>query len=211
MNRFKDILSKQSSLYCFAESLSQCEKLLAGGSRIIQVRHKGADDQVLFNISKEMLKAVRQYEDALLIINDRVDLAIDINADGVHVGASDEPAAEVAARVPGHMIVGVSARTVPDALKAQEAGASYLGTGAVFPTQTKPDAKVIGIEGLKKIVEAVSIPVAAIGGITLENARDVMAAGARYCAVISGINDAPDITERVKGFLEIIDAGELKD
>ncbi len=144
---------------------------------------------------------VRTVEDALLIVNDRVEIAREVGADGIHVGQEDLDCREVVRRVPPAMIVGVSARTPDLARRAAAAGATYVGAGAVFATATKPEAEVIGLKGLSAVAASVEIPVVAIGGITLEAVRPVLAAGARYCAVISGINDAPDPALALARFL----------
>ena len=182
-----------TQVYCFADTAALCEKLLNVGARVIQLRDKSVDDKTFRNIAVQMLERVRRFEDALLIINDRVDIAIEIGADGVHVGPKDEDYKEVIRRVPDGIIVGVSARYPDIADTAARAGATYVGTGAVFATPTKPDATVIGLKGLRAVVERVTIPVVAIGGISAENIRQVISAGARYCGVISEINSAKDV------------------
>lgn len=197
------MLSKISCIYCFADNLLLCKKLLDAGAKIIQFRDKYADDNTFHQSAKEMLSLVRQYDDAVLIINDRVNIALDINADGIHIGQEDENFHKVLARVPDEMIVGVSADTVTQAIEAEQAGASYIGAGSVFPTPSKSDAKIIGINALCDIVKSVTIPVAAIGGITLKNIRQVMETGAHYFAMISEINGAEDISERLKELTEI--------
>lgn len=179
-------------IYCFADSIELCTELLQAGARVIQLRCKTAGDNHLRRLARQMLAQVRRREDAVLIINDRVDIAMEIGADGVHVGQQDEDCRSVVRRVPPEMIVGVSARYPEKALAAQKAGAAYVGTGSVAATATKPEAAVIGLEGLRAVVKAVDIPVVAIGGISRSNIRQVYATGARYCAVISGINRAPD-------------------
>lgn len=180
-------------IYCFADTVALCEQLLNAGARIIQLRNKSADDKTFRNIAAQMLARVRCFDDAVLIINDRVDIAVEINADGIHVGQKDEDLREVMRRVPDRMIVGVSARYPDLAEAAARIGATYVGTGAVFVTPTKPDATVIGLQGLRAVVERVAIPVVAIGGISEQNIRQVVAAGVRYCAVISEINHASNV------------------
>ncbi|MGE5258747.1 MAG: thiamine phosphate synthase [Hyphomicrobiales bacterium] len=189
----KDIfLHNPGRIYCFADSTVLCRTLLEAGARVIQLRHKTADDAAFRQIAAEMLALVRSFEDAVLIVNDRVDIALEMGADGVHVGQEDRDCREVVNRAPASMIVGVSARTAVLARAAGRAGATYVGAGAVFATSTKSEADVIGLPGLREVVAAVDIPVVAIGGIAAANLRTVLAAGVRYCAVISGINDAPD-------------------
>lgn len=190
-----------SRIYCFADSPDLCRRLLAAGGRIIQLRHKSASDAEFRDLALRMQALVRAREDALLIVNDRVDIALAIGADGVHVGQQDLDAREVVRHAPPGMVVGVSARTPEEARRAEAAGATYVGTGSIFPTATKDDAPVIGLEGLRRVVAAVRIPVVAIGGITQATAREVLAAGARFCAVISAVNRAPDPAEALRRLL----------
>jgi thiamine-phosphate pyrophosphorylase len=189
----KDIfLRSPGRIYCFADSAALCRRLLDAGARVIQLRHKTADDTAFKRIAAEMQALVRTFEDAVLIVNDRVDIALAIGADGIHVGQEDLDYREVVSRAPDTMIVGVSARTADLARTAASAGATYVGAGAVFATPTKPEADVIGLPGLREVIAAVGIPVVAIGGITAENLKMVLESGVRYCAIISAINDAPD-------------------
>jgi thiamine-phosphate pyrophosphorylase len=190
-------------IYCFADSAGLCSRLLEAGARVIQLRHKTADDLAFSRIAAEMQALVSTFEDAVLIVNDRVDIALDIAADGIHVGQEDLDYRQVVDRAPRSMIVGVSARTADLARAAEHAGATYIGAGAVFVTPTKPEADVIGLPGLQEVVAAVDIPVVAIGGITAENLTMVLEAGARYCAVISAVNDAPDPAAALHRLLEI--------
>ena len=194
-------LRAPARIYCFADTIALCRTLLEAGARVIQFRHKTADDAAFVNAAREMLDCVRSYDDAVLIVNDRVDIALDIGADGIHVGQEDRDYREVVRRVPASMIVGVSARYPHLARSAAAAGATYVGSGAVFATPTKPEAVVIGLTGLQAVVKAVDIPVVAIGGITQASLRPVLETGVRYCAVLSGINDAPDPAAALRRFL----------
>ncbi len=192
-------------LYCFADTLPLCDALLAAGARIIQLREKALEDAAFLRLAGQMADRVRRHPDAVFIVNDRVAAALAIGADGVHIGQEDADYRDVLQRVPPGMLVGVSVDTVDQALAAQAAGADYLGAGAVFATPTKKDVRVIGLHGLQRIAAAVRIPVAAIGGISLENIRQVDAAGARYFAIISQINQAGDIAGRLRAFRECLD------
>ena len=189
----KIFLSTPSRTYCFADTVDMARKLLEAGARIIQLRNKTADDSTFKHVAKEIQSLMRRYDDAVFIINDRVDIASEIGADGVHVGQEDEDFRTVGKRLPEDMIVGVSARFPHLAQAAESAGATYVGAGAVFPTPTKPEAAVIGVEGLRAVIETIRIPVVAIGGITAQNVREVFRTGVRYAAVISDINAAPDV------------------
>ena len=129
------------------------------------------------------------------VVNDNVDIAVRMNADGVHVGQSDMEAGDVRALIGPDKILGVSAQTVEQAILAEKRGADYLGVGAVFPTGSKDDAEEVSYETLKAICEAVSIPVVAIGGITINNTHELAGSGICGIAVISAIYGQKDIYE----------------
>ena len=139
------------------------------------------------------------------VVNDNVDIAKRMGADGVHVGQSDMEAGNVRALIGPDKILGVSAQTVEQAKLAEERGADYLGVGAVFPTGSKDDAEEVSFETLKEICEAVSIPVVAIGGITEGNTPELAGSGICGIAVISAIyaqKDIPEATKRLKAVTE---------
>ena len=149
-------------------------------------------------LAEEMQAMIRSYpEPATLIINDRAEIALDIAADGLHLGQSDSDYRRVIKAAPAEMIVGVSVHTATQAIEAQTAGATYVGAGAVFSTITKSDAQLIGLEELERIVAKTKIPVVAIGGIGYENIDQVVRAGAHYFAIISDINQSTDIPSRM--------------
>ena len=177
------------------------EMALKAGIRVIQFREKKMSTKQMFETAKRLRKLTEDY-DAILIINDRVDLALAVGADGVHVGQDDLPAEVVREIFDG--IVGVSAHTVEEAKRA-ERYADYLGVGPVFATKTKRDAKEpIGIEGLRRIVQAVNIPVVAIGSINRDNVLEVLKTGVAGVAVISAIAGARNPEEEAKKLLEIV-------
>jgi len=149
------------------------EQAIRGGVTIIQLREKQVSSGEFYELALRIRQVTRR-KNVPLIINDRLDIALAVDADGVHVGQEDLPAKVVRRLIGPDKILGVSAGTVEEALKAQKDGADYLGVGAAYPTPTKPESYAIGIEGIMKIKEAVGIPVVAIGGITRENAYDVM-------------------------------------
>ncbi len=210
MNLKDHFIHKLSGMYCFADTPELCDRLLQAGARIIQLREKKLDDQRFYELGRAMLDRVRRFEGAVLIVNDRVDVALKLEAHGIHIGQEDEHYRRVIQKAPPSMIVGVSVDNAEQAGIAESAGADYLGAGAVFSTATKADAPVIGIDGLRSIVNAVGIPVAAIGGITLKNLPRVIETGARYYAVISELNSAPDISLRYREFLEVIGRASLQ-
>ena len=146
----------------------QVEEALKGGATFIQLREKGMEHDEYLKEAIEIKELCKKYN-VPFVINDRVDIAIECDADGVHVGQKDMEAGEVRAKLGPDKIIGVSARTVEQALLAQKHGADYLGVGAVFSTSTKEDAKALDHKVLKDICEAVDIPAIAIGGISAEN------------------------------------------
>ena len=170
----------------------QVEDALAGGATCIQLREKELD-QAAFLAEAVELKALCGRYGVPLIVNDEVEVAVRSGADGVHIGQHDAAAAEVRRRIGPDMLLGVSAQTVEQAVKAERDGADYLGVGAVFSTGTKLDADDVSFETLKAICEAVSIPVGAIGGIKAENIADLAGSGIDGVAVVSAIFAAPDI------------------
>ena len=170
---------------------------IAGGADVIQFRDKEIPDAVFHAAALELCRICRA-QNIPLIINDRVDIAVAVDADGVHVGQGDLPAMQARVRI-GDRILGVSASTSDEARAACAAGADYLGVGPVFDAQgTKPDARPpIGLSGLAEICAAVGLPVMAIGGIHAANCRQVFAAGAASIAVVSAVVAAPDIIRAV--------------
>lgn len=170
----------------------QVEESLKGGATMIQLREKHLDHEHFLKEAKEIKELCRKYQVPFLI-NDDVDLAVEVDADGVHVGQHDMEAGEVRKKIGPNRILGVSAQTVEQALLAQQAGADYLGVGAVFPTGTKDDANAVSIQTLGEICRAVSIPVVAIGGIGQHNVMQLAGSGICGIAVVSAIYAQPDI------------------
>lgn len=179
---------------------SVVKESLEGGVTFLQLREKELDEEHFLEEARELQKLCREYQ-VPFVINDNVDIAVAINADGVHVGQSDMEAGDVRAKLGPDKIIGVTAKTVEQAVLAQERGADYLGVGAVFHTDSKADAKEISFDTLKDICKAVSIPVIAIGGITEENVKELAGTGICGVAVISAIYAQSDIkkaTESLK-------------
>ena len=170
---------------------------LDGGVTFLQLREKTLDEAHFLEEAKELQKLCKEYK-VPFIINDNVDIAVAMDADGVHVGQSDMEAGDVRAKLGPDKIIGVSAQTVEQALLAQERGADYLGVGAVFHTDSKADAADISHETLKAITEAVDIPVIAIGGISKENVSELSGTGICGIAVISAIFAEKDIKNATK-------------
>lgn len=169
-----------------ATLISQVEAALKGGATFIQLREKNLDDKAFYQEALEIQKLCKEYK-VPFVINDNVELAKKIGADGVHVGQSDMEALDVRKVLGDDKIIGVSAQTVEQAELAEKHGADYLGVGAVFPTGSKNDATEVSFETLQEICEHVHIPVIAIGGITRDNVVELRQSGICGIAVISAI------------------------
>ncbi|WFF74304.1 thiamine phosphate synthase [Proteiniclasticum sp. QWL-01] len=184
----------------------QVEAALKGGATFVQLREKELAESSYREEAGRIRDLCRSWR-VPFVINDNVELAAELDADGVHVGQSDLEA-EAARRILGpDKIIGVSVKTVEQALKAQAAGAAYLGVGAVFPTQSKQDADSITRDALTGITRAVEIPVVAIGGIQEHNIMELTGCGVHGVAVISALFAQPDIrlaTQRLKALVEQI-------
>ena len=176
---------------------SQVERALKGGATFIQLREKDLEEEVFFSEALELKELCKKYH-VPFVINDNVELAKKVNADGVHVGQSDMRVKEVRRILGKDKIIGVSAGNVEEALSAQEEGANYLGVGAVFHTGTKSDAGAVSHNVLKAICAAVNIPVVAIGGITKENVEELKESGIAGIAVVSAIFACENIEKGTK-------------
>lgn len=170
----------------------QVEAALKGGTTFVQLREKELDEEAFCEEALEIQKLCAKYH-VPFVLNDNVELAARINADGVHVGQSDMEAGDVRKKLGPDKIIGVSAQTVEQALLAQERGADYLGVGAVFPTGSKADAVEVEHHVVKEICDAVDIPVIAIGGISRDNVMELKGTGICGIAVISAIFAQKDI------------------
>lgn len=170
---------------------------LDGGVTFLQLREKQLDEDHFLAEAKELQGLCSEYN-VPFIINDNVEIALAINADGVHIGQSDMEMKEAREKLGPDKIIGVSAHTKEEALLAQAQGADYLGVGAVFPTSSKDDAESVSYETLKAICEVVSIPVVAIGGITRENLHQLSGSGVSGISVISAIYAQSDIKEAAR-------------
>lgn len=175
----------------------QVEEALQGGATFIQLREKDLDEEHFMQEAIELKELCKRYH-VPFVINDNVEIAAKMDADGVHVGQSDMEAGDVRAKLGPDKILGVSAQTVEQALLAEKRGADYLGVGAVFTTGSKDDADDVSHETLKAICEAVSIPVIAIGGIGAKNVMLLKGTGICGIAVISAIFAQPDIVGATK-------------
>ncbi|MEN3184953.1 MAG: thiamine phosphate synthase [Atribacterota bacterium] len=203
---------KDLSLYVITDrriqkrtNLEVVEEAIAGGASVIQLREKDLSTREFLEEAL-LLREYTKRHGVLFIVNDRVDIALASGADGVHLGAEDMPLL-YARRIAPRLIIGYSCDTKEEAQEAERLGADYLGVGTVFPTATKKDAgPPIGLDRLREIVSAVSIPVVAIGGITLENVEAVLATGVAGVAVVSAIVGAPSVREATALFRKKINA-----
>lgn len=185
--------------------LNTIEEAIKGGTTVVQIREKTADTLDFYNLAVKVKEITDKY-DVPLIINDRVDIALAIDADGVHVGQSDMPCDVTRRLIGDDKILGVSAATVDEAKKAQKDGADYIGSGAVFPTATKADAEKVTKKQLTEIVDSIDIPVVAIGGITLENAHELTDTGISGLSVVSAIMSSDNPRKSSEELLKIFNS-----
>lgn len=186
------------------------EVAVAGGASVVQMREKEGTTRELMALGRALHEITREAQ-VPLIINDRLDVALALDAEGVHVGQDDMPA-PIARRLLGpDRILGVSAGTMEEARRAERDGATYLGVGDVYGTPSKADAGTpIGIEGVREIAGAVSIPIVGIGGITTDNAAAVIEAGAAGVAVISAVVGASEPQIAARRLQEIVDRAKRR-
>ena len=185
--------------------LNTIEEAIKGGVTVVQIREKTAETLDFYNLALKVKEITSKYE-VPLIINDRVDVALAIDADGVHVGQSDMPCDVTRKLIGADKILGVSAATIEEAKKAQNDGADYIGTGAVFPTSTKDDAPKITKQDLKEIVESIDIPVVAIGGISKDNAHELIDTGIAGLSVVSAIMSSDNPKKSSEELLSIFNS-----
>lgn len=178
----------------------QVKEALENGVTCVQLREKELDESDFLKEAKQISALCKEYK-VPFIVNDNVNIAIACKADGIHIGQEDMELTNVRKLVGEDMIIGVSAHTVEEAIKAQEGGADYIGIGAVFVTSTKTDVDVLSFETLKSICEAVDIPTVAIGGIKKDNICKLKGSGIDGVAVVSAIFAAKDIATATKELL----------
>jgi len=192
-------------LYAIADSafgnpVVLARKLFDGGARLVQIRNKNASAREFFDQVVAVLKFAPA--DSRVIVNDRADLALLSGAAGVHLGQTDLPPRQIRKILSANQILGFSTHSLAQALEAEQLPVDYIAAGPVFPTSTKTDADpVIGLSGLREICSRASRPVVAIGGITMENAREVFACGAVSVAVISDLLKSGDVAHRTEEWL----------
>lgn len=177
------------------------EKAIRGGARLIQLRDKGRDKGEVLSRAHE-LKALCARRNVLFVVNDYLDVAIASDADGLHIGPEDLPVSTARRLLPIDRLLGRSARSIEVARQAEADGADYVAVGSMYATGSKADTVVVGIEMLRQIREAVSVPVVAIGGIAADNVSEVVAAGADAVAVIGAVVAADDIEQAARRIVE---------
>ncbi|MGB9812101.1 MAG: thiamine phosphate synthase [Thermovenabulum sp.] len=178
------------------------EEAIKAGVTVVQLREKNISDREFYEMGLKLREVTKKYG-VPLIINDRVDIAIAVDADGVHLGQEELPAKVVREVIGYKKIIGVSASSLKEAEEAYKCGADYIGVGAIFPTPSKKDAKYVGLQTLKEITEKIPIPVLAIGGITKENIQEVLKYNIKGVCCISAILKG-DISENVRFLKDII-------
>ena len=179
------------------------EQAIKGGVTLVQLREKSVSTKEFLEIALQVKDVTSRYG-IPLIINDRADIALAVDADGLHVGQDDLPLIKARELVGPDKIIGVSVSTVAEAVLAQQQSADYLGVGAIFPTLTKTDAHKVSLDELQLIKEAVTIPVVAIGGINQTNAKQVMDTGIDGLSVVSAILAHAEIEEAARVLRELI-------
>jgi len=182
-------------IYPVIDSVEALLAVIAGGAKIVQLRNKKLSKKDFYALALEFRKKTLENE-VILIINDHMDIALAVKADGVHLGQEDLPL-QVARRLAPEMIIGVSTHNLDEALVAEQSGATYINIGPIFKTQTK-DMQPIGIEAIKQIAPKIKIPFTVMGGITLDNIDQVLKAGARRIAVVTAITRAENMKKATK-------------
>jgi thiamine-phosphate pyrophosphorylase len=208
----RDRIERISGLYVILDrqflagrdELDTAHKIIEGGAKVIQLRDKQNKKGELLLVAQK-LKELCSQAGVLFIINDYLDLAMAVDADGLHIGQEDLPLPVIRRELPIDKIVGCSVTTVSQAKKAQNEGADYIAVGSIFPTTTKIGATVVGVDILKELKRIVSTPVVAIGGINQNNIGEVLAAGADAVAVISAVLGEKDAKGAVKKLVAKID------
>lgn len=188
----------------FSYGKEKIETALKAGIDYIQLREKNISSAEYLKRARLVRKMTEKYP-AKFIVNDRLDIALLSDADGVHLGQSDVPVADARSVLGKNKIIGATAKTVEQAVQAEQAGADYLGSGAWFFTSTKKDAVPIAEETYRDILKAVTIPNVAVGGITAENCRKPLSCGANGLAISAGILSAEDVAAEVRKLREILE------
>ncbi|MFN3966675.1 MAG: thiamine phosphate synthase [Endomicrobiia bacterium] len=189
-------------LYCITDSIDNLEDICKGKADIVQLRVKNISDREIFLLGKRIKEIVKRYN-VLFFINDRIDIALSLGADGVHVGQDDLPVKELKRLLRGYsrirnFIIGVSTHSISEAIQAEKDGADYISFGPIFKSPTKPELKPVGLDLLKEVRQKVKIPVVAIGGINEKNIEEIKKTGVNSVAVISAISRKQNIEDAVR-------------
>lgn len=208
----KDKLARLKGLYVIIDAAwlkgrkpaDITKQAIKGGAGIIQLRCKECNHREFLDMARDIQEVCRE-KGVLFIVNDSLEIALVVKADGLHAGQEDMPAGELRKLLPIDMILGYSARTLEEVKQAFKGGADYLGVGAMFTTSTKESAEIVGPERIGQIKKAVDLPIVAIGGINKENIKEVMEAGADAAAVISAVMGAKDIEKATRELVNIIE------
>ncbi|MDD5450025.1 MAG: thiamine phosphate synthase [Candidatus Omnitrophica bacterium] len=185
-----------------AGNISDVKNALAAGVKIVQYRNKAGSSRQMY---KEALtiKALCRKAGAIFIVNDRIDIALAVKADGVHLGTDDMPYGQARRLLGKAAVIGLTIHNIKEGKETQRLGADYIGVSPIFATGTKRDAgRPIGVSGLREISKAVKMPIAAIGGITLDNGREAVMAGADMLCAISAVVTKKDVKREIKKFQE---------
>jgi thiamine-phosphate pyrophosphorylase len=213
----RDKIARISGLYVILDrqflagrdELDIASQIIHGGARIIQLRDKQSKKGKLLLVAQK-LKELCSQSDVLFIINDYLDLAMAVDADGLHIGQEDLPLPVIRRELPIGKIVGCSVTTLSQATKAQDEGADYIAVGSIFPTATKKGATVVGVDIVKELKRTVSTPLVAIGGINQSNVGEVVAAGADAIAVISAVLGEKDVRGAVQRLISKMELAKEK-
>jgi thiamine-phosphate pyrophosphorylase len=187
--------------------LNAAREAIQGGAKVIQLRDKKDSPRDFFQIARDIRKLCVE-NNVLFIVNDSLEVALAADADGLHIGQDDLPIIEARRLLPIDRILGASVKTIEEAKAAHQAGADYLGVGAIYATQTKVGAEAVGLRRIKQIKKSVNLPIVAIGGINKNNITEVVKAGADAVAVISAVMGAPDIEKATRQLVEIIEGAK---
>lgn len=191
----------QDSVESFLEKV---ETACRSGVTIVQLREKNLTTNQYYQLAKQVKEITDAYQ-VPLIIDDRLDICLAVDAAGLHIGDDELPVSVARKVLSSEKILGVTAKTVKRALEAETSGADYLGTGAIFPTTTKENAPITLISTLKTICQTVAIPVVAIGGLTSENIDQLMGTGISGVAVVRDLMQAEDVEAKTQAFLSKLD------
>lgn len=203
MDRLKFYLVTDSDILRERDFYKSVEEALSGGVTCVQLREKNLLGKEFLIKAKKIRELTRKYN-ALFIVNDRIDIAMLSDADGVHVGQADLDILDVRKLIGSEKIVGVSASNIEEAILAEKNGADYIGVGSIFPTNTKKDAKNVYLNGLKEIKNNINIPIVAIGGIKEDNIKLINDIGVNGYAIVSDILSAKNIKEKCENINLII-------